>query len=83
MNCHYCTIAHRKFYCSDCIKEKLQKHNEQISFLIAEKDTAVAKATTFFEKATLLQQQIAEKNKRARRIEQIQERQALPILRSH
>ena len=33
---------------------RLQKHNEQISFLIAEKDTAVAKATTFFEKATLV-----------------------------
>ncbi|KAI8382471.1 UV radiation resistance protein and autophagy-related subunit 14-domain-containing protein [Blakeslea trispora] len=75
MNCNYCSIAHRKFYCSDCIQEKLQKHNEQISFLIKEKDAAVTKATTFFEKATLLQQRIAEKNKRASRLEQMQERQ--------
>ncbi|KAI7899632.1 UV radiation resistance protein and autophagy-related subunit 14-domain-containing protein [Cokeromyces recurvatus] len=75
MNCKYCHTSHRKFYCIDCIKEKLQKHEEEINITIIERDAAVDEANHFLKKTEYIQQLIAEKNKRAMKLESLQESQ--------
>lgn len=54
---------------------RLQKHAEEISTVNAERDAAVIKASSFIEKATYIQQLIAEKNKTAMSIENYREKQ--------
>lgn len=95
MNCQYCHTKHRKFYCTDCIKEKwvaltdnyvdllklfllfwrLDAHEQEFSTCSLEKNAVVAEASEFIQKATLIQNLIAEKNKRLQHIEAMRQTQ--------
>ncbi|KAG2233141.1 hypothetical protein INT48_001634 [Thamnidium elegans] len=75
MNCQYCHTNHRKFYCADCINEKLQKHEQEMSTCLVERDTVVTEANVFIKKATSIQTLLAEKNKRLQHLETIRETQ--------
>ncbi|KAI8985988.1 UV radiation resistance protein and autophagy-related subunit 14-domain-containing protein [Pilobolus umbonatus] len=75
MDCHYCHTSNRKFYCFQCIREKLQKHSEELHSIVIEKDTAIDKAKKFLSKASKIQALLAEKNRRVIEIESIQEQQ--------
>lgn len=54
---------------------RLQKHEQEMSTSLAEKDTAVAEAKVFIKKATSIQTLLAEKNKRLQHLETIRETQ--------
>ncbi|CAO3643928.1 unnamed protein product [Mucor hiemalis] len=75
MNCEYCHTNNCKFYCADCIKEKLETHAFEISSSIKEKDSAISQANGFLDKTALIRSLSAEMNKKIMSIEFIAEQQ--------
>lgn len=75
MNCDYCHTNNRKFYCADCIKEKLETHAFEISSSVKEKDTAIAQANAFLDKTAVMRSLSAEINKKIMSIQSITEQQ--------
>lgn len=54
---------------------RLQKHEQELSTCLIEKDTIVTEANVFIKKATLIQNLLAEKNKRLQHLEKVREAQ--------
>ncbi|CAO0802485.1 unnamed protein product [Mucor circinelloides] len=69
MSCGYCHLPLRKFYCADCMHDKKLKNLQELDTIVPERDSAVAAAASYFEKTAYVQQLIAEKNKRANKVE--------------
>ncbi|CEG66974.1 hypothetical protein RMATCC62417_03461 [Rhizopus microsporus] len=75
MNCEYCHVASRKFYCVDCIKEKLTEHKQEKELATNEKNHVVQQATLFLNRASVIQALLAKKNKLCMSLQTIQTQQ--------
>jgi hypothetical protein len=54
---------------------RLHEHTTEFNTIVSEKDTAVSEASQFLEKATVIQQLVAEKNRRGTRLARLRENQ--------
>lgn len=75
MNCEYCHVKSRKFYCADCINGKLKEHRKVMEDAIIEKEQIIQQAKTFLKRATVIQTLVASKNRLCMSLDSIQAQQ--------
>ncbi|KAG2223583.1 hypothetical protein INT45_001665 [Circinella minor] len=62
MECHYCHTLNRKFYCRQCLKDKLDSHNGELVQLEVERDKLVNEAAQFVKSTSRMRQLWSEKH---------------------